>query len=219
MFENLREAFREAVGNFRSELDRDAVPEAADRLLRAMRKELVEARTQLSTMESRVSDTDRELETETEALETCLRREELARKIGDTETADIARTFARRHLQRRDLLEDKLEVLRRELGQVKGEVSDMEAQFKRARVRRESLAAEAGRTDARSRLQEADDLFGELDRMADRIDQFDARTQAARDVEEALNPDAIRMPDPSSSTASEDVDRRLAELKRKLRDE
>ena len=38
MFDNLRQAFREADDNFKDELGRDAIPEAGSRLRREMTK-------------------------------------------------------------------------------------------------------------------------------------------------------------------------------------
>lgn len=214
MFEGLRSAFREAVDNFRTELNRDAVPDAADRLLRAMKKELVEARLRLDELEDQLSRTRAERTTEDEAIRTCLRREEMARKIEDSETAEVARTFARRHLQRRDLLEEKEAVLAREFTQARSDLSEMEARFAEARTRKEALVAQAGRTDAHDRLAEAEALFGELDRMADRIDTFGHRVDARQEVDDHLaGEEGSRKPRGGGASGHSDLDARLAELK------
>lgn len=215
MFDNLRSAFREAVDNFRSEVSRDAVPEAADRLIRAMKAELVDARARLDRLEEELAATRSALSSEVEALETCLRREQMAHRIGDGETEEVARTFARRHLRRRDLLEEKAEVQARELSEARSELADMEARFSRARARREDMVARAGRTDAHTRLGEAEALFGDLDRMAERIDDFGRRVAADQEVDAAVDGGGASDAGPASPRA-DDVDVRLAELKRRM---
>ena len=47
MFENLRNAFREALDNFNKELNRDDVPDVVDGLLRQMHEEATDAKAQL----------------------------------------------------------------------------------------------------------------------------------------------------------------------------
>ena len=48
MFENLRNAFREAVDNFNKELGRDDVPELVDGLLRQMHEEVTDTKAQIA---------------------------------------------------------------------------------------------------------------------------------------------------------------------------
>jgi len=90
MFENLRRAFREAVDNFNRELERDAVPEAVDGLIRGMQKEAVATRAGLEGLKEQLARARKRAEAEGREAEVCRRREELARKIGDTATAEIA---------------------------------------------------------------------------------------------------------------------------------
>lgn len=217
MFESLREAFREAVDNFRTELNRDDVPEAADRLLRAMGDEVVRARTVLKKLESDLERVREEAKREEADARTCLRREEMARRIEDDETADVARRYAARHVRRKDLLDEKASILSRELEDRRREVEEMLERLKEARVQKEALAASAGRTDAHRRLRDTDDLFEAMDRMAERIEDFEGRAAAARELDE-LDLDGMRGPR-SAPSGSDDVDARLAELKRRMREE
>ncbi|TVP45470.1 MAG: hypothetical protein EA350_09075 [Gemmatimonadales bacterium] len=209
MFDSLRQAFREAVDNFRTELNRDAVPEAADRLIRAMEQEMVDARVILDRLGDQIEETRREAAAEDEQLRACLRREEMARKIGDAETEKVAREYAARHLQRKDLLEEKLKVLERESADRRAEMDDMATHMKNARARREALLASSSRSGARDRLQEADDLFADLDRMAERLGDLDAQAAAA---------EAMNEPDPPpSGPPPMDVEERLRVLKEHMR--
>lgn len=215
MFDSLRQAFREAVDNFQTELNRDAVPEAADRLLKAMEREVVEVRLHLEKLEKERDLAKEEAVREGKEARTCLRREEMARSIGDAETEKVARDFAARHLRRKDLLEEKARVLDREIEDRHAELEGMTAQLGQARTSRDSLAASAGRTGARERIRDADGLFSELDRLADRIRDFEARAGAAEELGELELADVDGEPAPTRLT-EEDLDARLTELKRRM---
>lgn len=215
MIDSLRDAFRQAVENFKSELNRDRVPEAADRLLRAMHSELIEFERQAGALEDDLARTREEAASEKNAAETCVRREEMAKKIGDAETASLAREFASKHLHRHDILRDKAAVLERQLEDHRAALGDMKNQFSRARTQRESLSSTAGRTDARESMREADRLFEEMDRIAEGLRDFDARGEAARELDEALG-DAPPNPPPGPSDA--ELEARLEALKRRMDD-
>ncbi len=215
MFENLRSAFREAVENFNKELARDQVPETVDRLLKGMRDEVADAKVQIRELEDQVSRTDAEVEREKTEVATARRRGKMAQDIGDTETAEIATQYATRHEERRRVLEQKAAALRQELELRRGEVEEMIGKVKEAQTKRDSLAATTGRSGARETLHAADDLFAELDRMAEKIGAEDARARAAEamddiDLEGGEDYDTPpRAPEP-------DLDERLAELKRRM---
>lgn len=215
MFDSLRQAFREAVDNFRTELNRDDVPESADRLLRAMGEEVVRARAHLARLEKEVAGVRDEAKREEAEARTCLRREEMALRIGDDETVKVAREYAARHLRRKDLLDQKAAVLERELEDRRREADEMMARLKEARVERESLTASAGRTGARRSLHEADELFHAMDRMAERIDDLEGRAAAAREIDD-LGLDGGAAGTAPPPPAPDDVDARLAELKRRM---
>ena len=213
MFENLRRAFREAVDNFQRELDRDAVPETVDRLLRGMEREAVEARAALEASKDQLAKARQRSGEEARNAETCRRREVMAREIGDTDTADVAATYAGKHDSRSRVLADKASAIEAEIRLQEAEYSEMLAQIGKARTNRDKLAATAGRTQARESLGGADDLFGELDRMADRIDD----TEAAGGAEEALFDDARDFDEVlGASRREEAADARLEELKRRM---
>lgn len=213
MIDSLRDAFRQAVENFRAELNRDRVPEAADQLLRAMHAELIEFERQGGELENDLARTKEEATREKKAAETCVRREEMAKAIGDNETAGVARDFAAKHLVRLGILEDKVSVLERQLEEHRSAIGDMKAQFKRARTQRESLSSTAGRTDARESMRDADRLFDDMDRIAEGLRDFDAHAEAARELDEALG-DAPPGPPPGPSDA--ELEARLEALKRKM---
>jgi len=215
MFENLRNAFREAVENFNKELARDQVPETVDKLLKGMRDEVADAKLQLREIEDQIVRTDAEVEREKKEVATARRRGKMAQDIGDAETAEIAAQYATRHEERQHVLEQKAQALRREVELRRKEVEEMLAKVKEAQVKRDSLAATAGRTGARESLGAADELFSELDRMAEKIGDEDARARAAEAMDDVdLGGDYDLDPPPRAPET--DVEERLAELKRKM---
>ena len=214
MFENLRRAFREAADNFNKELDRDAVPEAVNKLLKGMEGEAVDAKAALEGLKQQLAVARKRSSEEAQNAEVCKRRETMARDIGDTDTADLAATYAEKHGARSKVLSDKARAIEAEIGLQEAEYTEMLSQIRKARANRDRLAASAGRTQARDSLGGADDLFGELDRMAGRI----VDTEAAAGAEEALFDDARDFDDQlGASHREEAVDARLEELKRRMR--
>ncbi|MEK9503537.1 PspA/IM30 family protein [Gaopeijia maritima] len=211
MFEDLRRAFREALDNFQQELNRDRIPGSVDRLLAGMVDEVTEAKTRLAELEAQIERTRAESAKEGEELATCLRRAALARQIDDEETARLAEEYGEKHRYRKEVLDQKADALTREAELRRSEVEEMLERVKEARTRRDALAAQAGRTEARATLDESDDLFAELDRMAEKIGDSDARAEAARAVDDlSIDLDApVRRPDV-------DYDAALAELKRRM---
>lgn len=217
MFENLREAFREAVDNFNRELNRDDIPEVVDGLLRQMREEVTDAKAQVFSLEEQIKRAIQLSEMEEKEAKTCRRREEMALKIGDEETARVAVEYAEKHERRREIQARKALALKEELELKKGEVEDMLAKFKEAKAKRETLTATQGRAEARNALGGASDLFEELDRMAEKIDGVDRKREAEEDLLEEfgdLESGSTRGPSPE-----ELAEARLRELKRKMGEE
>jgi len=220
MFEDLRAAFRQAVENFNRELHRDRVPETFDEILKGMKRELVDARAHLSDLEDQVERTTARARHEAEQVEVCRRREQMARSIEDSETADIAAEYLERHRQRHGVLERKLTTLREELELQRREVEEMTDRLRQATTERESLTAASGRVGARNSIAEADELFAELDRMTERIASEDARAEAAPELSDldtgAGNASDLHVDLDSGPPEPPDVDAALAELKRRM---
>ena len=213
MFDNLRRAFREAVDNFNRELERDAMPEAMDGLLKGMEREAVSARAGLEALKEELSLARKRAAVEQREAEVCRRREELARGIGDSETADIAASFGEKHEARCHVLTEKRKAIEAELRLRESEFSEMLDQIKQARANRSSLEATAGRTRARQSVQGSDDLFGELDRMAEKIEG----TEGAGQREEAPFDDGQEFDEElGRSRREEAINARLEELKRRM---
>lgn len=215
MFDNLRNAFREAIENFNKELARDQVPETVDRLLKGMHDEVADAKVQIRELEDQIARTDAEVEREKRELSTARRRGKMATDIGDAETAEIATKYATQREERQRVLEQKAVALRQEMELRRREVEGMLAKVKEAQAQRDSLAATAGRTGAREALHGADDLFSELDRMAEKIGDEQARAHASESMDD-LDFGGDSGFDEPPAAPEVDVDERLAELKRRM---
>lgn len=220
MFDELRAAFREALDNFNKELSRGQVPETVDKLLVGMRNEIADEKAQVAGLEAQLEKTRVELERVREHATTARRRELMARKIEDADTADTASQYAARMEGHRDVLEKKSAALQEELDFRSKTVEEMFARFHEAKEKRDALGATAGRSGARETLSAADDLFSELDRMAEKIEG----TRSQADAAEAM--DEIDLDEPSEyhldldeappEPEPLDVDAALAELKRRM---
>lgn len=229
MFESLRQAFRQAVQNFHTELNRDSLPESP---LEAMSTEVVDAQRRLQELREEILRVRSEAAQEEERARTCLRREEMARGIGDKETREVARQFALRHLRREKVLNEKATVLELEVRDRAEELEEMMRQLRKARSRREAMSATAGRTGARESLREADRLFAQLNRVEEKIQEMESRAEAAEAMTE-LDLDGRPGHEPGGPSFSggdaggairpgtfpagdETLDTRLAELKRRM---
>src|SRR5690606_4121595 len=106
MFDDWKQAWRQAVENFQREIAGGAPPR-----VRAMERELTSAGGALAKLDDEIRRTKRELEKERHEEQVCRRREALARNVGDEETVRIAVEYAARHAERAAVLERKIAVL------------------------------------------------------------------------------------------------------------
>ncbi len=216
MFDNLRQAFREAVDNFKDELGRDEIPEAVSRLLREMKREAADTKAEIRRLEEAIAGAIEGAEKAKDEGKTCRRREQMAADISDEETARVAREYAEKHEHRRSVLERKALALKEELDMREEEFREMIETIKDAEKNRDGLTATVGRATARNSIEETDDLFSQLDRFADEIEGNAARGEASSEVDDLLDdrPDSFESrPDP----AEIDVDARLEALKRAMK--
>jgi phage shock protein A len=211
-----------AIENFNKELSREHVPETVDKLIKGMVDETAEAKTQIAELKGQIEKALVGAEKEKSEAATCRRREDMARQIDDSETAEVAAGFAAKHEEHQKLLEQKAVALKGEMDFQAAAVEKMMEQVKEAKTKREALAATAGRTEARGSLSGADDLFSELDRMAEKIEGERAQGEAAEAFSELdLGSDDPETHIDMSARAPEapDFDARLEELKRRMKQE
>lgn len=204
MFDDLRRAFKEAVDNFHHEMGRDSVADAVGGLLKQMEHEAVETKASVAAAREQLGKARSRAEAEAKEEAVCRRRERMARKIGDAETADVAARYAARHAERGAVLTRKAEAIEDEIRLGTAEYENMLAKIKEARAQQDALAATAGRAKARDSLGGADDLFGDLDRMGEDAAGESAGPGAA-DFDEALG-----------KSREQAIDERLEALKRRM---
>jgi phage shock protein A len=221
MFDNLRRAFKEAVENFKEELDRDAVPETVDRLLRQMTNEATDAKAYVSRLEVEIERTLKAAEAEKREASTCRRREKMASEIGDEETASLASSYAEKHEGRQQVLEQKALAFKKELDLRRAEVEDMIEAIKKARENRDALSAQAGRSSARESISAADELFDKLDQMEEQIEDRDHLRDASAEVDRDFRREddlRVRFDDVRDDEATKEAvaEDRLEELKRRM---
>jgi phage shock protein A len=96
----------------------------------------------------------------------------------------------------------------------------MFARFNEAKEKRDALTSTTQRTGARGSISEADDLFAELDRMAEKIGGTEAEAEAAEAFDD-LDLDRasdfhVEYDEHAPPKKELDVDAALAELKRRM---
>ncbi|MCH9014275.1 MAG: hypothetical protein IH877_01140 [Gemmatimonadetes bacterium] len=116
MFEDLKAAINAALA---------AASGDPRRPLRLMREAVIEAKTSVGKMRDGITATRRKLAAESKSLSDAERRGKMATDIGDVETAEIAREFADKHLEKVGILERKLEAQEAELEIAEREVKEM----------------------------------------------------------------------------------------------
>jgi len=217
VFDDLQQAFREAVRNFRDELNRDQVSGNVDSILRGMVEETTDAQSRLRAIEDDLEETRQLRAEEADHVATMARRREMAAEIDDEETARLASEFEAKHRERLEVFTAKEEALSREVRLLRAEVKEMLVQVKDARAKRAGLSAQAGRTDTRQTMSETQDLFQAFERMEERIDGTGAEAEAAetiyREFESADLQIDLDAPPPHQDV---DFDAALAELKRRM---
>ena len=220
MFEELRAAFREALENFNKELKRDQVLETADNLLVGMTDEIVNEKTQVAGLEDQLAKTRQQAALEMGNAETCRRRERMAHEIGDEETAAVAVRHAEKHENHYVLLQNKAQAIQEELDFRRRTLEEMVTKFTQARNKRDSLRPASGRLQTQESLTEADDLFSELDRMADKVEDDHSSLQATEELYVRQDPeDQVDIEDAPPIREALDAEAALEELKRRMKPE
>ncbi len=222
MFDDLRSAFREALDNFKTELDRDSVTENVDRLLKGMIDEVTDTRAHLAGLEDQLEKAKVRFGQEQAQVATCERREALAREIPDEETARVAAEYAQRHRERAEVLSTRISSLESEIAMTRRDEAEMTAKLKEARARRSSLAAEAGVTSTRESIRGTNDLFAEFDRMEERLgdegNQASAAEELYNDMAGASRSEMHIDMEAPIERREVDFDAALEELKRRMKD-
>ena len=125
MFTKLRLAFREAIENFKEELNRDVASGIENPLIGTMKREIANTQDEIEHLESAIKKTLRDTKTEKHKEETCRRREKMALEIDDKETARIAKKYTEKHEYKQSVLKQKSLALKNELDMRRDEYQQM----------------------------------------------------------------------------------------------
>ncbi|MXX78978.1 MAG: hypothetical protein F4Z33_08505 [Gemmatimonadales bacterium] len=187
MFRKLRQMVDEALDRMEAKQP-GASEDDIDRVIRAMRQELVDTRARISELEGLFESQVRQADREKDAARVAERRAAKAAEIGDAETVEVANRCAARHRQRREVLVLKAEGTQAELEQQKAEAAQGAEQLKSAMARRDSLSVQQRRAQAIQHSTDRLDSVDAFDRMAEKMEGSSDLDDARRQVDEALDP-------------------------------
>lgn len=210
MLNELQRIFKETWGAFRTELGRREPEDEVAELLGMMRNEMAGGRAHLAALEEAVRDADAALERERGSLADAERRGRMAERIGDEETARIAAEFTGRHRDRVEVLEAKLASVSAERDLQRRETEEMARRYRAADRNRFGLVAEIRRRRAADAVSGESGAFEDFARMQEAVEQEAAEAEAT----EELNRDRA----PQTDAQRPDLEDRLKELKRRMRD-
>ncbi|WP_420464257.1 hypothetical protein [Candidatus Palauibacter sp.] len=218
MFKKLRRMVDDVLD--RMEAKRDGIEEDdIDRVIYAMREELVETRARITELEALFQSQVGQADQERNAARTAERRAAKAAEIGDAETVEVANRFAARHRQRLEVLVIKAEATQAEIRQRRDEAAQGAEQLKSAMARRDSLSVQQRRAKAIKHSASRFDSVDAFDRMAGKMQSRTDLDDATREVEETLDP-APRAPRRDFAAERElrevQADAMLEELKRRM---
>ena len=123
VFDGIRKSFDELVS-------RATRPEERRAVAARMRDTLVQAKVGLTELRDGLEKTRQRLIAETQELDTVRRRKQLAQGIGDSETVDIAAKYEEMHLQRVDVVRQKVNAQEAELALAERDVRGMSDELK-----------------------------------------------------------------------------------------
>ncbi len=218
MFGRIKDLLDQALDSLEARFD--AVGgDHVDRLIGAMRDELVETKARLPELEALLASTVQRADREKAEAEACERRASQAAAIGDEETREIAERFAATHRKRLEVLVMKAETTRAEILQHRAEVAEMTGQLKQAMARRDSLGVQQRRARAIENTTSRLDSVEAFDRVAETLEGASDVDRARRDLDLELDPDAdagLRDVSADRSKREADAEALLRELKRRM---
>ena len=219
MFRKVKRLLDQALDSLEEKLE-GVSDDDVDRLIGAMRDELVETKTRIPDLEAHLESLLHQADREKAEAEDCQRRAEQAETIGDAETLEVARRFEGQHRHRLEVLVMKAEATRAEILQHRDEVEQMTSQLKDAMTRRDTIGVQSRRAKAIESRTAGFDAVDEFDRMAERVSRESDVDSARQELDEELDPLASRpsrtdyRPDRAQREA--DAEEMLRELKRRM---
>jgi hypothetical protein len=166
MFEDWKKAWQEAINNFQRELEDETTgpPQLAN-----MRREVVTARKALDQLQIELERCREQVIEEEQQEQVCRRRGEMAARISDDETVQIATRWAERHQHRARVLRQKADALSAELEMRQSDFAEMEQKLAEVAATLGPAAATSevpGSASTRRDYDHADVDYRQLDRAA-----------------------------------------------------
>ncbi len=187
MLKDLGALLHRALDRFKAEAGRRDPEDQIAELLGGMRREMVDARALVSELKQAAASARSELAREEKRLADCLRRRDMAARIGDEETTRVAEEFTSRHREAVGVLEAKVRAAEAELQLRTREADELAERYRESDARRFALLAELRRAGAHGRSErEMTGLEDDFDRFAEQIDDQARRADAASEVEQRL---------------------------------
>ncbi len=150
-----------------------------------MRDTLVQARMGLRDLQDALTKSRQRLDAEQQELETVRRRKQLAEGIGDRETVDIAAKYEEMHLQRVDVVRQKIAAQEAELALAEHDVNAMSAELKAVMSGTDAHAgARAIDEDSAEAAPDGADLRSEIDSLGRARATANREADAARRLDE-----------------------------------
>jgi hypothetical protein len=173
-------------------LSRAARPEERRLVASRMKDTLVQAKLGLDDLRGGLDTTRQRIAAETRELETIRRRKQLAEGIHDGETVKIAATYEQMHVERIDVLQQKLAAQAAELTLAERDVEQMSAELKAVLAGTDPRAAAGAGSDASPLGASRDDGEGGA-ALKDEIDSIGrARARAEREADAARRLDELK---------------------------
>ena len=187
MFRRIKRMLDQTLDHLESKFD-DVTDDDVDKLIRAMRDELVETKTRIPELEALMRSQLGQAEKEKASAEACDRRAAQAIEIADAETQEVAERFASQHRQRLEVLVLKAETTRQEILQNRDEAEQMTEQLKEAMTRRDTLGVQQRRSHAIENNTSRFDSLDAFDRMAEKMEGASDVDDATRELDLELDP-------------------------------
>lgn len=225
MFRRLREKIEQALAS--REASRPISRDDLDRLLHAMREELIEMRARIPRLEKQAAQLETRVQQEVRRAERAHQLAQDATAAGREAEARSAMDAAERALrQAEDLKRESIEA-QEELAKLKIDTAERMEQLKDAERNRSALLARSRRAGTARQLEEAlrgpESGLKRFERAEEDLQAAEDLAAASDEVEEALG--TPRVPSETdyelrqleAADEMEEIERRLAELKREVR--
>ena len=226
MFRRFREKIERALE--RKEQERPLTRDDVDQLLKGMRQELIDLRSRIPRLEKESETLKARAQREIQRAEFAYSKAQEADRGAQPEEAQPAIDAARRALEQAEELRQQADEVRVEVDRLKGEYAEKLEQLKYAERNRSALLARSRRAGTARKLDELlhgpEGGLARLERAEEDIETAEDLAVAEREVDEALGVRStyreietdFELRKLESAKKADEIEQRLAELKRQM---